>query len=357
MSQRQYNEVIPVLQKCIQLATQQQKPAKAVSGYHHGISQAFIQLNYPRIAQEYVQKAIKLQPNIPVYYNTLGSTFAMQGNVPNAIGAFRKAIELDSDQPLFHLNISKLYQSIGQQNSHRNITRPMNIIWKSKKNNTSMELQFNRLTNIIQNRSHVLVMLVIFCLITTPIEMYGELEDESLILIPAGTFKMGSDNRAADERPIHKVFLEAYYIGKYEVTNAEYYEFWNSIQTNKTNTDNTQHHTPEDFIHIPHIGKWQDRAKEYPNHPVVGVSWHDANAYAKWKGMRLPTEAEWEKAARGYTDRTWPWGNALEEYANTVSNKMGIRIELHLSVVSNKEKLLWCNGYGRERMGMDFGLV
>lgn len=115
MSQRQYNEVIPVLQRCIQLATQMKKPAEAVSGYHHGISQAFIQLNYPKPAQEYVQKAIKLQPNIPIYYNTLASTYAMQGNVPNAIGAFRKAIELDSEQPLFHLNISKLYQSIGQQ--------------------------------------------------------------------------------------------------------------------------------------------------------------------------------------------------------------------------------------------------
>lgn len=115
MSQRQYNEMIPVLQKCIQLATQQQKSAKVISGYNHGISQAFIQLNYPRPAQEFVQKAIKLKPNIPVYYNTLGSAYAMQGNVPNAIGAFRKAIELDSEQPLFHLNISKLYQSIGQQ--------------------------------------------------------------------------------------------------------------------------------------------------------------------------------------------------------------------------------------------------
>lgn len=200
----------------------------------------------------------------------------------------------------------------------------MSIIWKSRKNNTSVELHFNRMTSIIRNHSHVLVMLVLFCLITTPIEMYGELEDENLILISAGTFTMGSDNRAADEKPIHKVFLEAYFIGKYEVTNAEYFEFWNSIQTDKTNTtENTQHHTPEDFIHIPHIGKWQDRAKEYPNHPVVGVSWHDANAYAKWKGMRLPTEAEWEKAARGYTDRTWPWGNALEEYANTTSNEDG----------------------------------
>lgn len=200
----------------------------------------------------------------------------------------------------------------------------MSIIWKKAKSNTSMELHLNKITSIKQSRSSVCIMLVVTVLLTTPIEMYGDLEDDNLILVPAGTFTMGSDNRAADEKPTHKVFLEAYYIGKYEVTNAEYYEFWYSIQTDKkTTTENTKHHTPENYIHIPHIGKWQDRAKEHPNHPVVGVSWHDAQAYAKWKGMRLPTEAEWEKAARGYTDRTWPWGNALEEYANTVSNKDG----------------------------------
>ena len=143
---------------------------------------------------------------------------------------------------------------------------------------------------------------------------------EEMILIPAGTFTMGSDTRAADEKPKHKVYLDAYYIGKYEVTNAEYYEFW------KQQTDAAR--TPGNFTHLPEIGDWPARAEQFPNHPVVGVSWHDANAYAAWKGMRLPTEAEWEKAARGYTDRVWPWGNAVEPYANTAAEDDGYQNRL-----------------------------
>ena len=158
-------------------------------------------------------------------------------------------------------------------------------------------------------------------------------DEKQLILIPAGTFTMGNDSRAADERPVHKVYLDAYYISKYEVTNAEYYEFWRSLQANMETgrslqanmetKENTRPHTPENFTHLPHIGDWPVRAEKFPNHPVVGVSWHDAKAYAEWKGMRLPTESEWEKAARGYTDRTWPWGNAIEPYANTSANDDG----------------------------------
>lgn len=145
---------------------------------------------------------------------------------------------------------------------------------------------------------------------------------ENLILISAGTFTMGSDNRAADEKPTHKVYLDAYYISKYEVTNAEYYEFWKH-QLETASPGQTPRYTPENFSHLPQIGDWPARAEQFPNHPVVGVSWQDANAYAVWKGMRLPTEAEWEKAARGYTNRTWPWGNALEPYANTAANDDG----------------------------------
>ena len=141
-----------------------------------------------------------------------------------------------------------------------------------------------------------------------------------MILISAGTFTMGSDSRAADEKPMHKVYLDAYYISKYEVTNAEYYEFW---KLQAASLQKVSQHTPENFTHLPQIGDWPARAKQFPNHPVVGISWHDANAYAVWKGMRLPTEAEWEKAARGYTDRIWPWGNAMEPHANTAANDDG----------------------------------
>ena len=147
-------------------------------------------------------------------------------------------------------------------------------------------------------------------------------DTEELILVSAGTFTMGSDTRAADEKPMHKVYLDAYYISKYEVTNAEYYEFWKQ-QSETASAGQMPLHTPENFTHLPQIGNWPARAKQFPNHPVVGVSWHDANAYAAWKGMRLPTEAEWEKAARGYTNRTWPWGNALEPYANTAAKDDG----------------------------------
>ena len=142
--------------------------------------------------------------------------------------------------------------------------------------------------------------------------------EPELILVPAGTFTMGSERRAADERPMHKVYLDAYYIGKYEVTNAEYYEFW-KLQSEGKASDKTLQHTPESFPHLPHIGDWPARAEQFPNYPVVGVSWHDAGAYAAWKGMRLPTEAEWEKAARGYTNRIWPWGSAMEPHANTAA--------------------------------------
>ncbi len=131
--------------------------------------------------------------------------------------------------------------------------------------------------------------------------------EDNLILIPAGEFTMGSENRAPDEKPAHKVYLDAYYIGKYEVTNEEYYRFWKA----------TGQHTPENFSDEHGVGVWPDRVLKFPRHPVVGVSWDDAIAYAESVGMRLPTEAEWEKAAHGPIGRLWPWGNSLKPYANT----------------------------------------
>jgi formylglycine-generating enzyme len=113
-------------------------------------------------------------------------------------------------------------------------------------------------------------------------------------LIPAGTFQMGSDVGDADERPVHTVYVDAFYIDVHEVTNAQYRQF----------IEATDHRKPK---------YWAKSNLNGDNQPVVGVSWYDAMAYAKWAGKRLPTEAEWEKAARGGLEgKRYPWGDSLE---------------------------------------------
>ena len=130
---------------------------------------------------------------------------------------------------------------------------------------------------------------------------------------------MGSDADLPNEAPAHKIYLDAYYIAKTEVTNAEYYLFW--LENGGVGSE----HTPISYggesviqgmnLIYPQIkfGTWPDIAKTKPNYPVIGVSWHSATAYAAWRGMRLPTEAEWEKAARGMNARRWPWGNTFRQ--------------------------------------------
>jgi formylglycine-generating enzyme required for sulfatase activity len=113
-----------------------------------------------------------------------------------------------------------------------------------------------------------------------------------MVLIPAGEFEMGSNSGDADERPVHTVSLNAFYIDMYEVTNAQYKKF----------VDATGAQAP---IY------WKYANFNEPNQPVVGITWEEANAYAKWAGKRLPTEAEWEKAARGgQIGKKYIWGDA-----------------------------------------------
>ena len=115
-------------------------------------------------------------------------------------------------------------------------------------------------------------------------------DNATLVYVPEGEFTMGSDI-SSDEQPIHKVTLDAFWIDQTEVTNAAYAKCVNAGICQP----------PNDVNHFSN--------SNYANHPVVYVDWNKANAYCSWAERRLPTEAEWEKAARGTDVRTYPWGN------------------------------------------------
>ena len=140
----------------------------------------------------------------------------------------------------------------------------------------------------------------------TPIET----TPEGMVLIPAGHFQMGSEdeNPEAGAQPVHTVHLDAFYMDKYEVTNKQFKAFVDANPLwQKSNID--RRFSNENYL--PH---W--RGNTYPSgeaeHPVVCVSWYAAMAYAEWAGKRLPTEAEWEYAARGgLAGKKYPWGDTI----------------------------------------------
>lgn len=110
---------------------------------------------------------------------------------------------------------------------------------------------------------------------------------------PAQKFNYAASQKAfADEGPAGMIYLSAYYIDTYEISNAQYTEFIKA-------TD------------YPAPAYWDHHHLNQPNQPVTGVNWYDANAYCNWANKRLPTEAEWEKAARGPAGLIYPWGNEM----------------------------------------------
>jgi len=130
-----------------------------------------------------------------------------------------------------------------------------------------------------------------------------------VVYIPKGEFTMGSNDGDSDEKPAHKIYLDGYWIGKYEVTFDQYDQYCN-----------------ENNIIKPDDEGWSRRKM-----PVINVSWNDALEYTKWISrkigltFRLPTEAEWEKAARGNNGRKYPWGNTFFNNGRACYNQEGTR--------------------------------
>ena len=137
-----------------------------------------------------------------------------------------------------------------------------------------------------------------------------------LVYVPEGEFEMGSQDGLSDEKPVHSVYLNAYWIDRTEVTNTMFSTFINGTRY-QTDAEKAG------FSWIFNGSAWEKTSGanwKHPHgsssslsglekHPVTHISWNDAQAYCEWAGRRLPTEAEWEKAARGMDGRIYPWGN------------------------------------------------
>ncbi|MEC4889125.1 MAG: SUMF1/EgtB/PvdO family nonheme iron enzyme [Nitrospira sp.] len=150
-----------------------------------------------------------------------------------------------------------------------------------------------------------------------------------MVLIPAGPFLMGSNEGLPNERPEHPVTLNAFYMDRYEVTAGRYQKF---LEFGKQEIPSVQD---------------DDAVSSLDDRPVVGVTWNEAANYCKWAGKRLPTEAEWEKAARGTDGRRYPWGH-MQPFVDIANYNRGIWVSEAITLVPV--------GSGLEGMSVRHGL-
>ncbi|NUO09459.1 MAG: SUMF1/EgtB/PvdO family nonheme iron enzyme [Candidatus Brocadia sp.] len=275
-------------------ATQEEKTKAAMYHFMEG-NRLREELNDFEGALEEYKKGETLNPEIPSLHFQMGGVYWKLGKQREALAHLDKCKKLLEAQPpetKSDENYQKALQDVkvyinklekGMNPTEKNQRKELTLIERNEKMKKALD----------ENR-----------------KKWSE-----MMLVPAGKFVMGTgeDEFIPEETPQHEVYLDAYYIDKYEVTNAQYWEFLQYINT-------TGDHSkcfpgePKNKDHTPgttHTG-WDYPYYDYPDYPVCRVDWYDAYAYAAWAGKRLPTEAEWEKAARGTDGRRFPWGNVWD---------------------------------------------
>ncbi|MBV6469108.1 MAG: Serine/threonine-protein kinase pkn1 [Nitrospirae bacterium] len=160
---------------------------------------------------------------------------------------------------------------------------------------------------------------------------------DDMVLIPAGEFTMGTaagSGGLPDEQPLRRVYLGAFWIDRYEATNTDYQRF----------VEATGYQAPAHATAAATLWEQNKPIAGIERHPVVNVNWLDAVQFCRWAGKRLPTEAEWEKAARGTDGRTYPWGN---EWDLTKSNSASYWAGETVHIADSREwEAFWLKGVG-----------
>ncbi len=257
-----------------------------------------IKQNYDRAIGDFSQ-AIKLDSAKPEYFRARGDCYRMRGDVKLAIQDQNKANELEQAQSGGNESIKP--DSTGTQNTSEEAGKPglfalvSGVVIFLILIAGLVSVFYSRVSPARQPESTPVLNVVPGTPVAASPTVMGD-DGMVLLFVPAGEFRMGSDTGEPDDRPAHTVYLDAFWIDQTEVTNKQYAACVTSGGCTKPSNNSSSTHT-----------SYYDNP-QFDNHPVLYVNWDQAMAYCKWTGRRLPTEAEWEKAARGTDDRTFPWG-------------------------------------------------
>lgn len=253
--------------------------------------------------QEQVEKKLKAEEHFAI-----GNKFSDKNDIGKAMEEYNKAIDIYPGIPDLQYNIGRLYGKLGAQEKAIKHLRKYCALKPGAVDLDEVVTYIALLSRILDNKNKSKE--AASKRDTTMKDALPKIKEKcDMVLIPEGLFMMGIDDIKREQGPAHVIHLKAFYIDRYEVTNAQYYEFLNYV---KSTNDHSKCHIvePTDKDHTPR--NFNEEYYNHPEYPVVRVDWYDAYAYASWAGKRLPTEAEWEKAARGTDKRKWPWGNEFD---------------------------------------------
>ncbi len=248
---------------------------------------------------------LKQKKELAIKYYKQGTDYCDAESYDLAMESYKKAEEAFPDFPALQYNMGWLCGKLGDpERAIRHLQRYI-ALSPNAADVTETQSYINVLQQLLEKRKDVLSTLNSRDEIMKR-ALIEQKKKYDMVTIPAGEFIMGTDNAREDEYPEHRVYLDAYKIDRYEVTNAQYWEF---LEYMKKTNDHSKCYKAETSgkDHTPRF--WDNEYYNVPDYPVARIDWYDAYAYAAWAGKRLPTEAEWEKAARGMDGRNFPWGN------------------------------------------------